>query len=400
MIIHPVFSERLKLLLPWRLQWLMPLFFLCIAVHGQTYASTYKVSKVMDLSNMDYTAARELAIKQSIQSVLLQHGGRVDAYTEIVDGVVRNKHMTMAHQGVLRAANVLTETRQANQLHLDIEVIINDTNEQCHAAPSSIDIITSDMPFLAIQDAQDNQFHGLSQYLPQRLSHIFKQQGSALNIADIVPEPWYKGLSEQHQNSIALGVNYNAPYILVGQIDDATTIRRFPTEYAFWKKPTAERNLALRFHVYDTFTGEQIFNRGYQFTAPWPFAFNQSVNIHAQEFTGSQYAQHIYTLLLQVQQDIANELACRHKRARIIAMDKQQLIINMGQNQGITPATKFSLIQQKQHLTVSGRNIVLSQPTEIYFNIVDTQPNVSIIQAEEIILTQNIQANDWVVVVE
>ena len=396
MIIHSVFSELLKL----RLLWLMPLFFLCIAVHGQTYASTYRVTKVMDLSKMDYASAKEMAIKQSIQSVLLQQGGRVDAYTEVVDGVVRTKQMKMSHHRVLQAANVLTETRQGEELHLDIEVRIHNTSEQCQAARSSLDILTSDMPFLTIQDAQDNQLHGLSQYLPQRIAHTIKQQGSALNIVDIVPEPWYQGLHDSHNKSIALGTNYNAPYIMVGQIDDASTTRHFPTEYAFWKEQTAQRHLALRFHVYDTFTGERVFNRGYQFTTPWPFAFNHTVDLHTREFAQTQYAQHIHTLLLEVQQDISNQLACRHKRARIIAMNKQQLIINMGENQGITTATKFALIQQKQHLSGNGINIVLTQPTDTYFNIVSTQLDISIIQAEEIMLTQHIQTNDWVVAVK
>lgn len=396
MINASVLSTFLKI----RLLWFIPLFCLCIAVHGQTYASTHRITKIMDLTQMDYATAKEMAIKQAIQSVLLQQGGRVDAVTEVVDGIVRNKHMTMTHQGVLRAASVLTETRQQQQLLLDIEVILNDTTAQCHAKPGSIDIITSDMPFLAIQDAQDNQLHDLSQYLPQRLAHMLKQQDSVLRITNIVPETWYQGLKHTPQDSINLGSTYNAPYILVGQIDDAATARQFPTEYAFWQKPTAQRNLALRFHVYDTFTGEQIFNRGYQFSAPWSFAFDESVNVHTRAFAESQYAQHIYTLLLQVQQDISGDLACRSKRARVVAMDKHQLIINLGTNQGITATTKFALIQQQQHLSGMGKNIVVSQPTETYFNIVRTQPDVSIIQAEEVMLSHNIQTNDWVVVLE
>lgn len=396
MILVPVFSELLKV----RILWLMPLFCLFIAVQGQAHASAHRVTKMMDLTQMDYATAREMAIKQAIQSVLLQHGGRVDATIEVVDGVVRNKHLIIAHQGVLRAANVLTETRQEQQLHLDIEVIINDVTQQCHAIPGSIDIVTSDMPFLAIQDAQDNQLHDLSQYLPKRLAHMIKQQGSALRIAKIAPEPWYQALKQNPKDSIMLGLTHNASYILVGQIDDAATSRRFPSEYAFWQKPTAQRNLALRFHVYDTFTGEQVFNRGYQFTAQWPFAFDEIVNVHTRAFAESQYAQHIYTLLLQVQQDIASDLTCRIKRGRIVGIDKQQLIINLGENQGINPATKFALIQQKQHLSGVGSNIVLSQPTETYFNIVYTQPDVSVIQAEDTFLSHNIQTNDWVVVVE
>lgn len=396
MLLIPLIRELLKC----RMLWLVPLICLCIAVHGQTHANTYRITQSMDLTQMDYTAAKAMAIKQAIQSVLLQQGGRIDAETQVVDGVLQTKQMTMAHQGILRAANILTETRERQQLHLEIEVILNPSQQQCHTTPSSIDLITSIMPFLQIQDAQDNQLYGLSEYIPQRLAYMVKQQSSALRIASIANEPWYQALNKQPNDSIVLGEQNNAPYILVGQIEDASTVREFPAEFAFWKRPTAQRHLALRFHVYDTFSGEQVFNRGYQFTAPWPFEFTQTLNVTARTFAESQYAQHINTLLLQVQQDITNTLACRSKRARIIAIDRHQLVVNLGLNQGITPATKFALVQQKQQLSGQGRNIVLSQLTETYFNIVSTQHDVSIIRAEETQLSQNIQTNDWVVVIE
>ena len=57
-------------------------------------------------------------------------------------------------------------------------------------------------------------------------------------------------------------------------------------------------------------------------------------------------------------------------------------------------------MQQKQHLSGAGTNIVLSQPTETYFNIVYIQPDVSVIQTEDTFLSHNIQTNDWVVVDE
>jgi hypothetical protein len=57
-------------------------------------------------------------------------------------------------------------------------------------------------------------------------------------------------------------------------------------------------------------------------------------------------------------------------------------------------------VQQKQHLRGAGNNIVLSQPTETYFNIVYIQPDVRVIQTEDTFLSHNIQTNDWVIVVE
>ena len=59
MLLIPLIRELLKC----RMLWLVPLICLCIAVHGQTHANTYRITQSMDLTQMDYTAAKAMAIK-------------------------------------------------------------------------------------------------------------------------------------------------------------------------------------------------------------------------------------------------------------------------------------------------------------------------------------------------
>ena len=379
------------------LSWL-PLICMLVALSGQLYANTHIVTTSVNMADMGYETAKEMAIKQAIQKVLFAQGGQFAASTKITNGIVNNQQLTLNHHGQLTSANIISEHRHDGFLTVEVAVDLAQNKGACQTQPNSINTVMSEFTFASPEHAQDNQIQALARFLPTQLAYISQKQQSLLDISYISNDTWFTGLQQHAKASIQLGLQHNAPYIIVGQIDDASTQRTFPTTYAFWKTPQAQRQMALRLHVYDTFTGDKVMDKGYHFTSQWPFTMEEAISLTSARFLQSEFAQRINELIIQAHHDVQSTIACREKRARIIAIDKQRIVINVGTNQGIHEQSTFALIQQKQQLDAQGNNVLLTQPLDTQLNVVATMPNSSVIVSEDTWITQNIQPNDWVVI--
>ena len=377
---------------------LLPVLLLIFACVGQTYANPILVQQRVSLLNTNIDDARNTAVEAAIKSVLLRTGGSVQANAQISNGIVQQDTFNIAHQGKLQSATILHEVHTQDELIVDINVELIDMRPRCEMTPNQRKSVTSSFYFADLHSSQENDMQDLALWIPTKIQQYFALEHSTLAISHIDSTPWYPGLRSSPTASIELGKKFNAQYIISGQIDDISTQRTYPKAYAFWQKEKAQRQFAARVAVYDTFTGTRIFDRGYQFATQWHDPLTASTNIRSRQFTQSPYGSKIMATIAQIQQDIEHHIQCAPQRARVIGIDQQTVIIDIGEQQGVNTDTLFALSQYSEQLGAQGTNIRITTPHQAHFEVVSIMSSTTVIKRTTGMLTQNIQHHDWVTV--
>ncbi|MCR5536174.1 MAG: flagella assembly protein FlgT [Succinivibrio sp.] len=295
--------------------------------------------------------AREAAIQDAVRNAILEAGGNISIATEMENGSLVNTKMQL--NSPVRHVTVLEEQRTSSTYNVVCKVLIDNhqvSKQQCSGSRIKKSILPIGFRFVDPQAYQGSAGietinRELDRLIYGRLSTnkgLMVKPVSPSNLR--MPNTANSNVDEQRQIIKSLARNNEAQFVLIGNISStalSTVGNNIVTQYLYAKT----RNLEFSLTLIDSITGLEIFNHTYQGTADWTFKQGDFVDLRSDRFLGSPYGQRVRALCDRAVTDLMQHLTCLAPSARVIELEGDEFVINLGRDSGLEKGLEFTLEQ-------------------------------------------------------
>lgn len=361
---------------------------------GKTFAAWYQAQGQALVRNGDVKSARMDATNDAVRQALLFSGASVSSTQTLVNGLLSNDAFHMDAAGEVKRVEKVTERRQGNILHITIRADIFPKRMACASSLSQHSLITA--PFKVTNPGQllAGNIQNLNRAVIQHFERLVKQSARSLYVDSILPftVDWRSG--KTLEQAIALGKQHNVQLVLLGEIQDVSLLQTEKAWYQVGKNQN--RQFRLRVELIDTINGAVVHEAYYSTSAIWAFDHHASINPVSQTFWQSKYGLAVHNVLAELVTDLDEVLACQPSTGRILAINNNQVFINLGREQGLDLGDYVSLYQKSRLFDEFGKQYIQYNVHPDKLRVVNVNVDNAILEPESGGLLGNIQPNDFV----
>ncbi|MGN0894298.1 MAG: flagellar assembly protein T N-terminal domain-containing protein [Succinivibrio sp.] len=360
-----------------------------------------------------YTASgtgtdRNDAVNDAIRNIMLESGADVRIEQNFKNGVLQSDNVRISSKNPIKQLVVLEQETTLNTVRVTIKAFVD---EKYIKAKCSGSLINKTILPIAFKFADSQAFQGsigieninkeLDKLVMENLykSTIFitkpmvKANFSTENHSDI-------NSSYATENLSSIANRYGSQYVIMGTINSVSVSEvgeNFLTKMIFI--PT--RSINFDIDVYDAINEQIIFHRNYATEADWPFKQNDFIDLRSDRFKGSDYGQRLYDLTNKVSKDLVYLLQCAPANARVIDLDGDDLVINLGRENGIKKGMNFALEQTASMSGPNGDNYSVYEKSNSVYKVVSVYPHAAKLHPVDLQSnTLNVNVNDVVTLIK
>lgn len=308
----------------------------------------------------DVRAAREEAINDAIRNLLLQQGAETELAQTYRDGRLVRDQFRLKAAAPIRQVKVVEENQSSQQVRVTVRILMDGpAGQPCATAKVKKTVLPLAFRFA---DAAGYQGSAGVEGLPRELERLIYDQvaGSpALLLRRVNPARVDVGgahnavVDEERRVLQSLGRQQGAQYLIFGNVISAAASEVGNTVFSRMLYART-RTVDFRVTVYDTLSGTELLAREYAAEADWPFKQGEFVDLRSDRFRGSPYGAQMKALCDRAATDVLAALQCRPAAARIVEIEGDEFIINIGSDAGLTPGARFSLAQSYEAYDQNG----------------------------------------------
>ena len=316
---------------------------------ASTYAQWFESTGHAQIQNGDISSAKSAAIKDAITQALVFSGARVSSVQTLVDGVLTQDQLKISSHGEIQKIELVSEQRQNQQFAITLRLDVFAQTEQCPQSSFNKFVAVTQSQLVHREHALMGQIFDVNKTISKKLfSALQSTKMSALPVAyynkAINVENYF---NQQHDYSNAqleeLSARSNAQYVLLSQITNLAPSDKLNNDYAFWQDETYQRSYAIEFMLFDGTTYEQLWQNSYHTQAVWPFEKTAIVDVNSDRFWQSPFGQSISDINQTVSYDIQAAMACFPTKGKIMHMENNKLVINLGKDHGLKKGQLLSI---------------------------------------------------------
>ncbi|MDA1380266.1 hypothetical protein PCI56_11320 [Plesiomonas shigelloides subsp. oncorhynchi] len=157
-----------------------------------------------------------------------------------------------------------------------------------------------------------------------------------------------------------------------------------------------KRHFAVNISVFDSYSGEQVFEHLYRTEAEWPFERTERVDTSSANFWQSAYGYAIRLQTDQIAQDLDTALGCSATQARITEINGNRLKINIGSRNGVRKGDRVKLLHTTEFVDQSGNVAEMFTPSGMSLTVSQVYATYAIINIGSLNTASTIQVGDLV----
>lgn len=377
---------------------LAPLF--VTSAWGQWYQSTGKATIIEG----DREAARVLAMENALKKALLVSGASVNSIQQVVNGLLTEDMLSVRASGTVNSVEITDEIYEDGVVSLTIRADVFPQEQQCFAADYKKTMLITRATLLNREQANIGQIYALDKQLVSKLAS--KLKASSQFIDTKLANKHKVAFSRYNQSfdteqikmlSMELGERFDAQFVLFTEINDLSFGQDSLNGWSFWQEDEFNRQFNVSFYVYSTLTGEMLAEQHYQNKAPWQFGRRESVDLTSNTFWNSRYGQMLNSTLDNAIIDIDENMMCEQTRAKIIQVDGNEIVINVGSNQGVQVNDSFTLLHSNHFKTQRGKMYSGYNVSPYQVQVTKLYKNTAVATTKDKSLLGNIQIDDLAV---
>ena len=301
------------------------------------------------IENDNVEQARKNAIDDALLNADYQYGVYVSKQYEIVDGKLVNASAT-THQRSQESTDfeLFNEKVDGDELTVEIRVFVD--GRTLNTEPKSLyksRILVPQTTIAVPEQLTYGQINHFGNTLSQKISDVINKKSKAAYTVSYSAEKldfFPSKLSNQPDRLPQwLGIKTEAQYVLIPEILDVSV----NNETSFGLFSSTYRQFNLKLSLYHAISGEKVWRKAYQTRAQWKFARNEIVSTHSTVFWGSEYGEKVSRILRQAARDIGKFVTHRPLMAQIIAKKQNQLLLNVGRNNGLHVNDSLNVILKR-----------------------------------------------------
>jgi len=326
------------------------------------FTQWYETQGQAHVANGDSEAARVKAMENALKRALLVAGASVSSVQQVINGVLTQDQISIRASGTVNSFELIEETYSNDMVTVLIRADIFPQDKQCFSADYRKSVLLTRSNIIHREHASVGQVYKLDTEVMRKLAGKINKEGYYLDTKlAIKNRSSFSRLNNSMQYekiknlTMSLSDHTDTQFIMFAEIPDLSLTGRTNSELKFWQKDHLDRNFHMNLYIYNGSNGELVLDKQYQNKAPWTFDKRDSVDITSNTFWLSEYGQMINNTLETMISDIDENMMCEPTRGRIVKVDGDTILFNLGENQGVKVGDEFSLLHANNFINDSGK---------------------------------------------
>jgi hypothetical protein len=330
----------------------------CFTAHCQWY-ETQGHARTNDTS---VELARTKAMENALKKALLVSGASVSSVQQVVNGLLTQDQISIRASGSVNSIELVDEVHSDNLITVTIRADIFPQEKKCFAVNFRKSLLLTRSHLLHREQANIGKIYLIDKAIVSRLNEHLNQQSAFTRSSSILNN---KTEFSRLNNSLAsdeisqltqsLSERTDSQYVMYSEISNISFDKNSTNGWLFWQQGIYPRNFALNLYLYNGLSGELIWQNSYQNTAPWTFTKRIKVDVNGNIFWQSEYGVMVDNILERAIKDIDENIMCEPSRGKIIQVNGNQVIINLGRDHGLKIGDEFSLLHLSHFTNNSGK---------------------------------------------
>ena len=367
-------------------------------------AQWYESKGTAYIVNNDRESARSEAMENALKKALLVAGASVSSAQQVVNGLLTQDELNIRASGTVNSIELVEESYQDDMLKVTIRADIFPQGQQCFAADFKKSMLVTKAQLLHREQANVGQIYDLDKKLVARFADKLRQQGQYIDIKlahkSSIPFSRYNRSFDQEKIkylAVELGQRFDTQFVLFTEVSDVSFGKQVLNQWKFWQEDNFDRHFDTAFYIYSTDNGELLWDSHYQNKAPWTFGKRDNIDLSSQNFWQSAYGRMIDRTLDDALLDIDESLMCQQTRARIVKVQGNEIIVNVGKRQGVKLGDEFSLLHLNSFTSDQGKMYSGYNVSSHSVKVSEVFQDSAVAVATNQNLLSNIQINDLAV---
>jgi len=383
----------------------LSLFCLCLAIYsGSSFGQWYESQGVATIKNNDNKAAKAQAVQNALKRALLVAGASVSSVRQVVNGLLTQDEISIRASGSVNSLELISENYTDDLVTVTIRADIFSQEKKCFAADYKKSMLLTRSNILHREQANIGSIYSIDKTLIKKLASKIQQQGIYLDTKMALRTKtefsrFNQSLQTQSLKNLTMSLANmtNSQYVMFSEIQDLSLANDENNNWQFWQKNVYQRQFNIALYIHDGATGERVLDKHYQSSAPWQFDKRKNIDVTSNNFWQSEYGERISQTLDTMVSDIDENMMCQPTQGRIVQVNGNTLIFNLGKRHGVKVGDEFSLLHFNNFISddkrsYSGFNI---SPYKVIVNSV-SQDSAHATTTQQHIL-DNIQIDDLAV---
>ncbi|MCK8135288.1 flagellar assembly protein T N-terminal domain-containing protein [Pseudoalteromonas sp. 2CM28B] len=314
-----------------------------------THAQWYESTGHAVIQNSDIPGAKAAAIKDAITQALVFSGARVSSVQTLVDGVLTQDQLKISSQGEIQKIELVSENRSNDEFAITLRLDIFAQTEQCPQSNFNKFIAVTQSQLTNREQARMGQIFDINKAVSKNIyTSLQKSKMSAIPVAyfnKAIKVDTYFNQQHDYSNSQLeeISSRSNAQYVLLSQITSLSTSDKINSDYAFWQDESYQRHYQIEFSLFNGTTYEPLWQNSYQSQAIWPFEKTAIIDVNSNRFWQSPFGQSISDINQTLSYDLQAAMACLPTQGKIMHMENNKLVINLGKAHGLEKGQLLSI---------------------------------------------------------
>jgi hypothetical protein len=314
-----------------------------------THAQWYESTGHAVIQNSDIPSAKAAAIKDAITQALVFSGARVSSVQTLVDGVLTQDQLKISSQGEIQKIELVSENRSSDEFAITLRLDIFAQTEQCPQSNFNKFIAVTQSQLTNREHARMGQIFDINKAVSKNIyTALQKSKMSAVPVAyfnKAIKVDTYFNQQHDYSNSQLeeISSRSNAQYVLLSQITSLSTSDKLNSDYAFWQDESYQRHYQIEFSLFNGTTYEPLWQQSYQSQAIWPFEKTAIIDVNSNRFWQSPFGQSISEINQTLSYDLQAAMACLPTQGKIMHMENNKLVINLGKAHGLEKGQQLSI---------------------------------------------------------
>lgn len=368
------------------------------------YSQWYETQGQAYINNNDTKSARNKAIENALKKTLLIAGASVSSVQQVVNGLLTKDEVNIRATGIVNAFEIVSENYANSVATVTIRADIFPQEKQCFSADYRKTLLLTRSHILQREQANIGNIYqidsAMSKQLNLHLQNDSRYLQTKLNTKNKTPFSRFLQSSQQEKVkalTMALADSTDSQFVLFSEITDLSFDKKVNNKWQFWQSAINDRHFNLTIYIFDGANGELVFEKAYRSTTPWQYDKRESVNVLSNEFWQSSYGLKINSLLKDISLDIDELLMCQPTQGKIVSVDNNKLLINLGKIHGVKIGDQFSLLTSANFHHDNGKIYAGFNVSPYKVKVVSTSRNSSTLMSVNDEQLGNIQINDMAV---
>ena len=372
--------------------------------HFAAQAQWYEVEGQAYINNGDKNAARAEAMENALKKALLVAGASVSSVQQVVNGLLTQDELSIRASGTVNSIDLVDESFQGDYINVTIRADIFPQEKQCFAADYKKSLLITRANLSHREQANIGNIYDMDMLVPNILNKKVSEHSRFID-AHLVSKNKinFSRLNRSFSNeaikdlSIELGHMFDTQYVMYTEVNDLSFENENLNSWKIWQSSEYERHFSATMYLYNSANGEFVYSKEYKNKAPWTFKKRENVDLNSGRFMRSEYGSMLSRTIEQAVLDIDENVMCQQTRAKIVQVNGNQVMINLGKRHGVQVGDEFSLLHLNNFTSDKGISYAGFNVSSFKVKVTSVNEVNATAMTTDSSLLGNIQVNDLAV---